>query len=61
MSNLLSEKVHGPLEKHFREEALHFNVSEHRMKPFQFITRVAFFGILGVVLGGLLNALMRVI
>ena len=59
--SLLSEQVHGPLEKHFREEALHFNVAEHRMRPVQFILRVALFGILGVVFGGLLNALMRLI
>lgn len=58
---LLKETVHGPLEKHLREEALHYNLYEHKLSPLQFILRVALFGILGVVLGGLINALMRVI
>ncbi len=57
--NLMKESVHGPFERHLRETALHTNLYEHRLSPPNFIVRVSLFGILGVLMGGLFNALLK--
>jgi tetrahydromethanopterin S-methyltransferase subunit D len=56
---LVKEEVHAALEKHFeshfQNDVFHTNKNEHKIHPFRFILRIGFFGLLGVVLGGLLN------
>jgi hypothetical protein len=56
---LIKEEVHAALEKHFeshfQNDVFHTNKDEHKIHPMRFILRIAFFGLLGVLLGGALN------
>lgn len=58
---LSSEKVHGRLEKHLEqhiEEQMHYNRFEHREKPWLFMGRIIFYGLLGVIGGAVVEAII---
>jgi hypothetical protein len=56
---LTKESVHGKLEEHleshFQSDVFHTNKDEHKLHPFRFVARIAFFGLLGVITGGIVN------
>lgn len=59
--SLLSERRHAALEKHLEahiESQMHYNLYEHRERPFLFIGRIFLFGLLGILIGAAIEALV---